>query len=91
MELSTLTEYVNLLVTGICLCIGYMIKTAAPNPQLHRFIPIIMGGMGLALLVWIRRSFDAEVLLTGLISGLASTGLHQAFCQLIDRDHKEVQ
>jgi hypothetical protein len=40
--------------------------------------------LGVLLALWMNwGNFTPEVLLTGLVSGLASTGLHQAFKQLI--------
>ena len=82
MNLEFLTDYLVLVVVGICLCVGYIIKhfTSADN----RFIPLIMGVLGVVLNVWLNNfAFTPEILLGGLFSGLASTGLHQVFSQLI--------
>ncbi|MBR5880948.1 MAG: holin, partial [Clostridia bacterium] len=41
--------------------------------------------VGLVVAIWINLdNITAEVILSGLASGLASTGLHQAFKQLLD-------
>ena len=83
MDLTFLNDYIILIVVGVCLCIGYIIKTSAsfiPN----KFIPLIMGFLGVILNVWLNSfAFTPEILLGGLFSGLASTGLHQLFTQLI--------
>lgn len=82
MDLSFLNDYLIIIVVGICLCIGYIIKKSVsfiPN----KFIPLIMGVLGVILNVWMNWAFTPEILLGGLFSGLASTGLHQLFVQLI--------
>lgn len=83
MDLGFLTEYILPIILGICLCVGYIFKNVVPNENINRFIPLIMGILGVVLNVWINMSFTAEILLGGLFSGLASTGLHQIFTQLI--------
>ena len=85
MNLEFLNDYLVLVVVGICLCVGYIIKhfTNADN----RFIPLIMGVLGVVLNVWLNNfAFTPEILLGGLFSGLASTGLHQVFSQLIVKE-----
>lgn len=83
MDLTFLNDYLILVVVGVCLCIGYVIKTSAsfiPN----KFIPLIMGVLGVIINLWLNSfTFTPEILLGGLFSGLASTGLHQLFVQLI--------
>ena len=84
MDLSVLTQYISLVVVGICLCVGYIIKNSLdfiPN----KYIPLIMGALGLIMNVLINLSsgINAEVILAGLFSGLASTGLYEAFRNLI--------
>lgn len=83
MDLGFLTEYILPIILGICLCVGYILKNIVPNENVNRFIPLIMGILGVVLNVWINMSFTAEILLGGLFSGLASTGLHQIFTQLL--------
>lgn len=83
MDLGFLTEYILPIILGICLCVGYILKNVVPNENVNRFIPLIMGILGVVLNVWVNMSFTAEILLGGLFSGLASTGLHQIFAQLI--------
>lgn len=80
-----LNDYVILLVLGICLCVGYVIKTSVPKLD-NKYIPLVMAVLGVVLNVWINMSFSPEILLGGLFSGLSSTGLHQAFKQLIDKE-----
>lgn len=80
-----LSEYLVLIVMGICMCVGYVIKHLVPNDRINKFIPLIMAGLGVLLNVWMNGFvFTPEILLGGLASGLASTGLHQAFSQFIE-------
>lgn len=85
-DISFLGEYVVLLVLGICLCVGYILKHLVTTDKINRWIPLIMGILGVALNVWIQATFTPAVLLGGLFSGLASTGLHQVFKQLIKKE-----
>ena len=73
------------LIVGICLSVGYIIKNIVPTERVNKFIPLIMGVLGIAVSVWISLSFTPEVLLKGLVSGLASTGLYEAFHQFIKK------
>ena len=66
---------------------GYIVKNMIPSDGINKYIPLIMGALGVVLNVWINLGITPQILLGGLVSGLASTGLHQAFKNLID--HKE--
>ena len=86
MDIGFLTEYAIPLIVGICLCVGYIIKNLIPSDGINRFIPLIMGVLGVLLNFWVNQQFTAEVLLGGLFSGLASTGLYELFRNLIRGD-----
>ena len=88
MDIGFLTEYAIPLIVGICLCVGYIIKNLVPSDGINRFIPLIMGVLGELLNFWVNQQFTAEVLLGGLFSGLASTGLYELFRNLIRGDSK---
>ena len=87
MDITFLTEFAVPIIVGICLCVGYIIKNMIPSDGINKYIPLIMGALGVVLNVWINLGITPQTLLGGLFSGLASTGLHQAFKNLID--HKE--
>lgn len=81
-----LKDYVVLVVLGICLCVGYIIKNFIPGDTVNKFIPLIMGGLGVFLNMWINAfALTPEIILGGLVSGLASTGLYEAFRNLIEK------
>lgn len=82
-----LNDYVVLVVLGICLCVGYIVKHLVPTDKINRFIPLIVGVLGVVLNVWLAGwQVTPEVLLGGLASGLASTGMHELFAQFIKRE-----
>lgn len=79
-----LNDYFVLVVVGICLCVGYVIKHLIPGEKVNRFIPLAMSLLGVVLNVWLSKTITPEVLLGGLVSGLASTGMHQLFKQFVE-------
>ena len=81
-----LNDFLMPMVVGTCLCVGYAIKHFIPTDKVNKFIPLIMAVLGVGLNVWINGAFTPEILLGGLASGLASTGMHQIFKQFIERD-----
>ena len=85
MDITFLNDYVVLVVVGICLCIGYVLKNSFPKLD-NKYIPLIMAILGVVLNVWIAKIISPDVLLAGMISGLSSTGLHQAFKNIIGGD-----
>lgn len=81
-----LNKFMVLIVIGICLCVGYILKHLITTKKINKFIPLIMAVLGVVLNMWLNGfAFTPEILLGGLASGLASTGLHQAFKQFINR------
>ncbi|MBU5331870.1 phage holin family protein [Anaerocolumna aminovalerica] len=89
MDLNFLFEYVNLVVLGICLCLGYVIKTSIPLIN-NQYIPLIMLGVGTLCNVLVNiPNINATIILGGMISGLASTGLYEAMRNLVDKDGKK--
>jgi hypothetical protein len=86
MDLNFMNEYVVAVVFALCLCVGYMLKHAVTTDKINKYIPLIMGILGVILNVWMNQfAFNPEILLGGLFSGLASTGFHQVFSQLIEK------
>lgn len=82
-----LNDYLVLIVVGICLCVGYVLKNWIKDVD-NKFIPLIMAVLGIAVNVWLNSAFTPEILLAGMISGLASTGMHQLFKQFIGGESK---
>lgn len=87
-DLNILTNYIVLIVVGICVCVGYILKNSCSKLD-NKYIPLIMGLLGLVLNIWLSNwQISGEIVLGGLFSGLASVGLHQSFKQLINQDKK---
>lgn len=72
-------------IVGICLCVGYILKNVVVTDKVNKFIPLIMGVLGLVLNMWISLGVSPEIILGGLVSGLASTGLYEAFRQFVKK------
>ena len=83
MDLSFIADYVSPIALVICLAIGYIIKNAIPNDGINRFIPLIVAVIGVIVCAFAEGTFTVQILAMGLISGLASTGLYEAFKNII--------
>ena len=85
-DLSFLMEYINLITLGICLCVGFALKYAKIFDWLgNQYIPLSMLVLGTIINVLVNiPSINAAVILGGMISGLASTGLYEMMRNLLD-------
>ena len=82
-----LNDFFAPIIVGICLCVGYIVKNAVPTEKINRFIPLIVAALGVFLNVWFEDwDITPEILLTGLFSGLSSTGLYEAFANFLKRE-----
>lgn len=88
MDISFLTDYCNVIIVGICLCVGYVIKQSMPSVD-NKYIPLVMAILGVIISLWINMGVTPQIILSGLFSGLASTGLHQMFTKLINQSEGE--
>lgn len=85
-SLNFLLEYINVITLGICLCVGYSIKQAFEKID-NKYIPLIMLILGTIINGIINiHQLDMGVILGGMISGLASTGLYEMFRNLIQKN-----
>lgn len=82
MDLSIITNYISPLILITCLGIGYTLHTLH-NKILNSFIPIISATLGVIAAVWSFGVLDLPTIVTGMISGLASTGMYEAFKNMI--------
>lgn len=85
MDLTFLQEFMVPVIVGICLCIGYVVKKWVKDID-NKYIPTICAIVGIGLSIWINLGITPVTLLQGMFSGLAATGLHQMFKQLIEED-----
>lgn len=78
--LDMFEDYFSLVVVGICMCIGFILKNLVPTDKINKFIPLIMAVLGVVLILWLERwTFTPDCLLSGLVSGLASTGVYEGY------------
>lgn len=72
-------EYINMITVGVCLCVGYILKHLIVTDKINRYIPLIVGCLGVIITVWMNKALTPQTILIGLISGLSSTGFYEAF------------
>lgn len=86
-DLSAISTYLVPGIVILCLCVGYIVKNLIPNDSVNRFIPLIAGGLGLVASVGTAVAagtpISVDIIVAGLVSGLASTGLYEGFRNLI--------
>lgn len=83
MDMTSLLTYSNIIIMGICLCVGYVIKKSL-NFIDNKYIPLIMLVLGTILSVLANlNGINLKVILEGMISGISSTGMYEAFKNLI--------
>lgn len=82
-----LEQYYIGIVLIACLIIGYVIKN---TPKLsgiaNDYIPLIVTIVGAFLGCVANQSINLESIVYGALSGLASTGMHQLFTNLINKN-----
>ena len=85
MDFTFLTENFEMVVVLACLVIGYIIKHASFLSWIkNNDIPVILAVVG-AVLNAVQSGLSVESIVYGAVMGLASTGLHRAFTQFIER------
>ena len=87
MEITYLFDYINLITMGICLCLGFALKTAFERFP-NKYIPLAALTVGclVNVLINMRTGINAIIVLGGMISGLASTGLYEMLRNLLEKD-----
>ena len=92
MDLNFLTEYYIPIVLVACLIVGYCIKHISRLEKIsNEHIPAILAVLGAALACVSAASggnpITLETVVYGAFTGLASTGLHQAFKQIVEKSN----
>ena len=82
--MEALSEYIVVIVMAICLAVGYIIKHFLPMD--NKWIPLIMGVLGIVINIWVSGwAFTPQILLGGLASGLAVTGAFELIKNMAGR------
>ena len=84
MDLKFITENFVPVIVVACVLVGYIIKVTPPFAKIaNNYIPLIVTLLG-AVLGILTNGLTLEAIVYGAVSGLASTGLHQAFTQILN-------
>ena len=85
-----LNNFIVLLPCAAALIIGFVVKHAVPAIP-NRFIPLICGVIGLGVNLWVNWTVTPEVIVSGLVSGVAATGMFEMVRNLVggNRDVEE--
>lgn len=87
MNLEFLTNLYIPLVIAVCLVVGYLMKKFLPTD--NRYIPLTVTVLGAVLGCIDAHAITLVAIASGMISGLASTGLHQIFKQILKLDNTD--
>ena len=87
MDLNFITDYYVPVVVVACLVVGYCIKHIKKLEAVaNEYIPTILAILGAILCCVANSSIDLNSIVYGALSGLASTGMHQMFYQIINKE-----
>lgn len=90
MDLSWMNNYYIPVVLLACLCVGYCIKHITWLEKVsNEYIPAVMLLFGAILACIAEQGVTLNILVSGAVTGLASTRFHQLFKQMIERKEKE--
>lgn len=82
--MEILDAYLVPVIVALCLTVGYIIKHWLEDAD-NKIIPTVVTLVGVASAVAMNwGAVTVETIVSGAVSGLASTGLHQMFKQWID-------
>ena len=85
MDLEFIIDLYIPIVMVICLCVGFVLKKFVPAD--NKFIPLILMILGAVIACIYCGGFSIDHIAAGMVTGLASVGLHQVFKQLIEPDN----
>lgn len=83
-NLQFLGELYIPIVMAVCLCVGYILKRWT-NDEKHRIIPTVLAVLGAVCACIYEKNITLEAIASGAVTGLASTGVHQVFKQIIEK------
>ena len=86
MDISIINDYITPIAVVGALCVGYIVRNAIPTDSVNKNIPLIVAGVGVAVTCAVdipAGAFSVSTIVNGMVSGLASTGLYEAFSQLV--------
>lgn len=81
MDLEFIVNMYIPIVMVICLCVGFVLKRFMPTD--NKYIPLILLILGAVIACIYHGDISVDHIAAGMVTGLASVGLHQVFAQLI--------
>ena len=91
MDIAIINEFVTPIALVAALCVGYIVKHAIATDAVNRFIPLIVAVVGIAVTCAVdvpAGTFTVSTVINGMVSGLASTGLYEAYVNLLERKER---
>ena len=82
---ETLNAFVNPVVVCFCLVVGYCVKHMLPKVS-NQIIPAVVIVVGIIVSLWINQwaVITPDIIISGALSGLVSTGMHEFFKNWIE-------
>lgn len=87
MDLEFIVNMYIPIVMVICLCVGFVLKRFMPTD--NKYIPLILLVLGAVIACIYHSDISVDHIAAGMVTGLASVGLHQVFAQLIGDNEDE--
>ena len=89
MDLSFMSEYIVVVVVAFCIGLGHVIKHSLDFIP-KKYIPLIMGVTGMLFNIFLNDwNITPIVLVSGLISGLSSTGIYETYKNVVKIHYAE--
>ena len=86
MDLEFIIDLYIPIVMVICLCVGFIMKKFLPTD--NKYIPLTLMILGAILACIYSKGVSIDHVAAGMVTGLASVGLHEVFKQLIGSDEE---
>lgn len=86
MDLEFIIDLYIPIVMVICLCVGFVMKKFLPTD--NKWIPLTLMILGAVIACIYSRGISIDHIAAGMVTGLASVGLHEVFAQLIGSDEE---
>ena len=91
MDISMINDFIMPMALVAALCVGYIVKNIIPSEKINNFIPLIAAVVGVVV-VGFSQGWTVDGVVAGMVSGLAATGLYEAFAQSIKaKDFKAIE
>lgn len=92
-DLSAISTYLVPSIVILCLLVGYIVKNFISTDAVNKYIPLIVGVLGVVASVFTAvttgNAITVDIIVSGLASGLASTGLFEAYKNLTEGNKTE--